>query len=622
MSGAVQPTPAQPMQAGGPPPPAPGAVAPRESTMFTLGLQRNLDAAMVGRLLDWNFPDVSLMVSRQSITVISTSRPALEACHTFLLNDPTSQLTDEIIDSIDAMETFTVRQTIDLGTSTQSRVRRYRHRVGGGRVSAGSPARTHSPHLETNTVAPSPAKRRLDGDGQASDGVATRRLPVSSAAVEGVATAAGEALPLGTSCSGEAAAFRLYREARAAGRQGSSAPPPVPVASTLVQATAPEASRAPPPVTTAAAPCAPDAPPLVPPPLPMPLPLTLPHTGPPPHRLSWVAALAAGFPAAAAPAASPAPPPVAVASTPPPAASLAPPPPPPPGPPPGPRLQPVPFAPTAMPWGLNAWAGSAAARGRSVPISATQQTPIIRAESFDHAAGHLWLSNCTEVYELLVDDARATVWPGRGQLNSTSVICYIPGAGGLPTKFMDFSAKEMKGSQLIDQYRFHTMICLMAPGNWKKPVHVWVILLLRALIAHKPAGRELRLIGFSRGAWWGTQILRQLDDPAGLDAVLLVGPYGCLGDGAREGAEIGQLLARCGRGLMVASMRDSSNPWTTWGPWCEGVQRQSQNDDGVQRVIIVDDWTHEELRTLLVVGGPIDKGGAEDVFALRANLRI
>ena len=621
MSGAVQPTPAQPMQAGGPPPPAPGAVAPRESTMFTLGLQRSLDAAMVGRLLDWRFPDVSLMVSWHSITVVSTSRPALEACHRFLLNDIESELTDEVIDSIDTMETFTVCQTIDLGTNTRPRVRRYRPRAGGGRASAGSPARTHSPHLETNTVAPSPAKRRLDGDGPASDGVATRHLPVSSAAVEGVATAAGGALPLGTSCSGEAAALLLFREARAAGRQGSSAPPPVPVASTLVQATAPEASRAPPPVTTAAAPCAPDAPSLVPPPLPMPLPLSLPHTGPPPHKLSWVAAIAAGFPAAAAPAASPAPPPVAVASTPPPAASLAPPPPPPPAPPRGPRLQPVPFAPTVMPWGLNGSAGSAANRTRSVPISAPQQTPHIRAESFEQAAGHLWLSNCTEVYELLVDGAKATVWPGRGQLNSTSVICYIPGAGGFPTKFMDFSAKEMKGSRLIDQYKFHTMICLMDGGNWKKPVHIWVVLLLRALMAQKPAGRELRLIGFSRGAWWGTEILKQLD-PAGLDAVLLVGAYGRPGDGVRDGEQIGQLLARCRRGLMVVSMRDSSNPWTTWGPWCYGVQRQSQLDDGQQRVIIVDDWTHEELRTLLVVGGPMDKGGADAVFAHRANLRI
>ena len=67
---------------------------------------------------------------------------------------------------------------------------------------------------------------------------------------------------------------------------------------------------------------------------------------------------------------------------------------------------------------------------------------------------------------------------------------------------------------------------------------------------------------------------------------------------------------------MVASKCDTCNPWVKWGTWIDGVQRESQ------RVTIVHDWAHDELRTGLIVGAPMDKGGADAVFAHRANLRI
>jgi hypothetical protein len=181
---------------------------------------------------------------------------------------------------------------------------------------------------------------------------------------------------------------------------------------------------------------------------------------------------------------------------------------------------------------------------------------------------------------------------------------------------MDFTAKERWG-RLVDQFKFHTILFVMEPTNWKQPLKDWVVHLLQALMVLKPAGRELRFIGFSRGAWWGTEILRRLD-PAGLDAVLLLAPYGCPGHKEPEGEEIGRLLARCGRGLMVASMSDHCNPWATWGPWLTGVHTQAP-----QRVTVVRDWSHDELRAGLVTGNPVTRDGAEDVFVqARSIFRI
>ena len=129
------------------------------------------------------------------------------------------------------------------------------------------------------------------------------------------------------------------------------------------------------------------------------------------------------------------------------------------------------------------------------------------------------------------------------------------------------------------------------------------------------AGDEGRFIGFSRGARWGTEILRRLD-PAGLDSILLVAAYGSPKDATREGEEIGRLLTRCRRGLMVVSVADNCNPWATWGHWLTGVQNLSQ------RVIVVEKLSHEQLRTVLIVGIHVDMDGAEDLFLQRMALRL
>jgi hypothetical protein len=175
---------------------------------------------------------------------------------------------------------------------------------------------------------------------------------------------------------------------------------------------------------------------------------------------------------------------------------------------------------------------------------------------------------------------------------------------------MDFTAKEMKASRLLDHYQFHTILFIMEPTTWKKPLKDWVVHLLQALVALKPAGRELRLMGFSRGAWWGTEILRRID-PEGFDVVLLIAAYGSPSHQTREGEEIGRLLARCGRGAMVVSSVDAQNPWVTWGHWVLGVHHASQ------RVICVGNLSHEQLRALLVVGLHVETVGAEELFTYR-----
>jgi hypothetical protein len=240
---------------------------------------------------------------------------------------------------------------------------------------------------------------------------------------------------------------------------------------------------------------------------------------------------------------------------------------------------------------------------------------VKHAHTYAEGAEQVWRSNCEHTYVLHVGGAQATVFPGRGPPTNTSVIFYIPGSGGIPEKLMDFTPKEMKASRLLEHYQFHTILFVMEPTTWKKPLKDWVVELLQALVALKPAGRELRFIGFSRGAWWGTEILRRLD-PEGLDSVLLVAAYGCPSHAGREGEEIGKLLARCGRGLMVVSLADTCNPWATWGHWLTGVQNVSH------RVIVVDKLSHEQLRTVLIVGIHVDMDGAEDLFLQRMASRL
>ena len=60
---------------------------------------------------------------------------------------------------------------------------------------------------------------------------------------------------------------------------------------------------------------------------------------------------------------------------------------------------------------------------------------------------------------------------------------------------------------------------------------------------------------------------------------------------------------------MVASMADHCNLWTSWGPWLIAARTQAP-----ERVCVVTDWTHEELRAGLVTGNPLTRAGAEDVF--------
>jgi hypothetical protein len=67
---------------------------------------------------------------------------------------------------------------------------------------------------------------------------------------------------------------------------------------------------------------------------------------------------------------------------------------------------------------------------------------------------------------------------------------------------------------------------------------------------------------------------------------------------------------------MVVSLADNCNPWATWGHWLTGVQKLSQ------RVIVVEKLSHEQLRTVLVVGIHVDMDGAEDLFLQRMALRL
>ena len=62
--GAVQPTPVQPMQAGRPRAPGEGAV------MFSVGFRKKLDEATWDELLDSDFRNVSVTVSRHRITMV------------------------------------------------------------------------------------------------------------------------------------------------------------------------------------------------------------------------------------------------------------------------------------------------------------------------------------------------------------------------------------------------------------------------------------------------------------------------------------------------------------------------------------------------------------------------
>ena len=609
--GAVQPTPVQPMQAGRPRPPAPGegAVASRVSTMFSVGFRKKLDEATMGELLDSDFRDVSVTVSRHRITMVGPYRPAVEDCHHWLMNE---KLTDDLIDNIHSMETFTVHPTSDFGTN----LRRVRRRPCGGSTPA---------HHRASAGSPATKQRGLDGDGPMKSPAPTP-VGVDSTLVQAAASAASSAPPPVASAAAPCAHH-------------------VPPTSWVGACAAPAASSAPPPVATAAAPCA--------------------HTVPP----------TSGVRACAAPAASPAPPPVATAAAP--CAHTVPPPsqgtavvgawlseahlfsvgsalrpvlasasaagstaaaplsaagqtvypPPPPGPPPGPQSYvwgppgqvhapglagsaANPVHAQIFPYGPG---GSAVIRAQSVPVQ--RQDNVKHADTFAEGAARVWGGNCEDTYVLNVCGARATVFPGRGPPADTSVIFYIPGSGGIPEKLMDFTSKEMKASRLLEHYQFHTILFVMEPTTWKKPVKDCVVELLQALVALKPAGREIRFIGFSRGAWWGTEILRRLD-PEGLDSVLLVAAYGSPSHAGREGEEIGKLLARCGRGLMVVSLADTCNPWATWGHWLTGVQNLSQ------RVIVVDKLSHEQLRTVLVVGSHVAMDGAEDPFLERIACRL
>ena len=137
---------------------------------------------------------------------------------------------------------------------------------------------------------------------------------------------------------------------------------------------------------------------------------------------------------------------------------------------------------------------------------------------------------------------------------------------------------------------------------------------MEIVAATKPPGREFVVTGHSRGGLWGGEVLRRLTPPK-VDAALLLAPYGNNGEGKAEGEALGWLVSQCHRALVVASKADTSNTWATWGPWTEALQLAA----GSNRVIILDDWGHEETRAIALIGQPSPlRGAAADEMLRRA----
>jgi len=269
---------------------------------------------------------------------------------------------------------------------------------------------------------------------------------------------------------------------------------------------------------------------------------------------------------------------------------------------------------TVFPWPMAAVSSTAAVRSRSVPVlqhdDPEAQGPAASGfQNFSECATMLWNQGGKPVGHYVLactlpsaapfeapGKHRIKVFPGA---NPTRLICYIPGAGGNATDVLDFSTKEHRHARTLASFQASTVFVVEDPGKWKTPLKDWLVVLLQSVIELKPPGGRLSIVGFSRGAWWSSELLRRLKPEAilAIDGILLLAPYGSPGHGQAAGQEIGRLLMQCGRPYVVASKSDARCPWATWAPWLTGV-REVAGD----HVCIVQHWTHEQVRSAIIVG--------------------